>query len=391
MKNSMQEALRYFKEMGMPIKNGYIDAEALTEEQIGILKKWRDETTISGIMMPEEGDFYKSLLLAISLESQKTEEGQIQYLFGKGIGVEVALRGTIEGRRQYETQPPYRSHSDFELYDNHVSEYQKAFKELYGNQERYPETATKGLKELPAGYMDKTHEVVIIDGYEVLVPQLEILFLDKFLKKESKPRDGVYDCELLAEKYELDVNLIERYLKKYCFQVEAEQQREGAEGYKHRFARAVIRNLENEDAQADMQSAIQSVNKKISEQRKIWENSVVNGIRGTMFIDLTMEDVFINEAGEIELTEEYIQKTVTHITDITETKIATRRNTTLEELQALFARVEQKRKSVDLVGLDEYAGLAYDIKNAETLPKGTAAMKQIIAIIKKETKEKLTN
>ena len=386
MKNSMQEALRYFKEMGMPIKNGYIDAEALTEEQIEILEKWKKETDVNGIMMPEEQDFYRSVLLATSLYPQKNQEGQIQYLFGKGIGVEIALRGTIEGRRQYETQPPYRSHSDFELYDSNGS-YTEEFYRVFEAQEYYPPTETKGLKEIPEGYMDKTHETVMIDGYEVLVPQLEILFLDKFLKKESTPRDGVYDCELLAEKYELDVSLIERYLKKHCFQVEAEQQREGAEGYKKRFSEHIIRNLENEDGYADLESAIKSVNMEIQNWGKA---TVALGIRIAWFVELTTDDVFINEAGEIELTPEYIQKTIARITDKTEKDIADRRKTTLEELKALFARVEQKRKNVDLVGLDEYAGLAYDSRTVETVPKGTQAMKQAVQTIR-EGIEQQTN
>lgn len=373
MKNSMQEALRYFKEMGMPIKNGYIDVKALTEEQIEILAKWEKETEINGIMMPEEHDFYRSVLLAVSLYPQKNQKDKIQYLFGKGIGVEIALRGTIEGRRQYEMQSSYRSHSDFELYDSDGS-YTKEFYKVFGAQEYYPPTKTKGLKKIPEGHMDKTHEIVKIDGYQVLVPQLEILFLDKFLRKESTPRDGVYDCELLAEKYELDVSLIEHYLRKHCFQVAAEQQREGAEGYKKRFSAHIIRNLEKEDGYADLESAIKSVNERIKE----WENTTVAlGIRIAWFVELTADDVFINETGEIELSPEYIQRTIAHITDKTETDIADRRKVIFEELKALFSRVEQKRKNIDLVGLDEYAGLAYDSRAIETVYKGTKAMEEM--------------
>ncbi len=373
MKNNMQEALRYFKEMGMPIKNGYIDVKALTEEQIEILAKWEKETEMNGIMMPKEHDFYRSVLLAVSLYPQKNQKDKIQYLFGKGIGVEIALRGTIEGRRQYEMQSSYRSHSDFELYDSDGS-YTKEFYKVFGAQEYYPPTKTKGLKKIPEGHMDKTHEIVEIDGYQVLVPQLEILFLDKFLRKESTPRDGVYDCELLAEKYELDVSLIEHYLRKHCFQVEAEQQREGAEGYKKRFSAHIIRNLEEEDGYADLESAIKSVNERIKE----WKNATVAlGIRTAWFVELTADDVFINEIGEIELSHEYIQRTIAHITDKTETDISCRRKITLEELKALFARVEQKRKNVDLVGLDEYAGLAYDSRTVEAVCKGIKAMKEM--------------
>ena len=182
---NMQEALEYFASMGLPMKNGLIDVQSLTDEQIDLLKKWKSETSIHGIIMPKIEDFYRSVFVAISTHPQKTEDGKINYLFGKGIGVEIALRGEISGRKQFCTKPIYRSHSDFELYNTKENPYSDIFQEIFGSQEFYPESATKGLKNIPNGYMDSTYETVIVDGYEILVPQLEILFLDKFLKKEG--------------------------------------------------------------------------------------------------------------------------------------------------------------------------------------------------------------
>ena len=46
----------------------------------------------------------------------------------------------------------------------------------------------------------------------VLVPQLELLFLDKYIERESTPRTEGYDADLLARQYVLDRAKIHEYL-----------------------------------------------------------------------------------------------------------------------------------------------------------------------------------
>lgn len=373
MKNNMKEALEYFQNLGIPVKDKYIDL-SLTDEQIEALKKWKDKTQIDGIMMPEEADFYKSILLAISLEPQKNDEGQISYLFGKGIGVEIALRGNIKGREQHEIDIPYRSHSDFELYDRNVENYQKAFNELYGNQEYYPPTKTKGLQNLPEGLMDNTYETVMLDGYEVLVPQLEILFLDKFLRKENTPREEGYDCELLAEKYDLDIDLIKKYLEENYFSYTFEAEEKTCESQKQNFENKIIRILENEceTNQVELGNAIENINENIGFYQRQGIKTFWSGILSSTYLPLKITDISINENGEFVLSEEYIARTIANISDFTEQKIKSTKIDTLNELDELFIRIKNQKKELDI---NDYAELAYNNKTIGTLEQATVALK----------------
>ena len=155
------------------------------------LKQYNESTTIDGIIMPTIEDFDNKVRLAISLWPQINENEEISYLFGKGVGVELALRGKVLGREKNNHNFPYRSHSDFEIYDS--IGYERIpesgnFIHVLGAQEIYPKTATKGLHGLDESLMDSTYDVVSYQGGTYLVTCLEILFLDKWMKQESTPR-----------------------------------------------------------------------------------------------------------------------------------------------------------------------------------------------------------
>lgn len=346
MKNSMNEAMKYFKNMGIPIKNGLIDSASLTNEHIRILREWESKTEIDGIMMPQLEDFYRSVLAAISLNPQKNEEGKIRYLFGKGIGIEIALRGKVQGRNIIETEPMYRSHSDFELYDAKENVYTQYFQDIFGSQEYYPPTKTKGLRDIPEEEMDNTHEIVDLDGYEILVPKLEILFLDKFLKKEATPRESGYDCELLAERYDLDKDLVYEYLKKYYFSYKINEERRNEERTKNNLPQAIIKNLNyvmEEDNTLSIEQAIEILNNKIESFRAINKNISANGIRVDTFIPLTLQDVLMDEQGRIILTQEYIEKAIKAVSDKTNIIIENMQNEILEQLNDVFERAEKSK------------------------------------------------
>ena len=363
MENNMKKALHYFQTMGIPTKDGYIDAFNLTEEQITMLKKWRDNTIINGIMMTEEEDFYRFVLLAISLQQQKDKNGKVSYLFGSGIGVEIALRGTIKEKQIDDTEVPYRSHSGFDFY-NTLGEFNYIFKEIYKEQKYYPSTKTKGLSGIPAGYMSKNYETVIIDGYEVLIPQLEMLFLDKFLRRESNSREEGYDCELLAQRYNLDLNLIKQHLKDFYIKPMQIAKEERGEEYKQNFKAGIVKNIEMEyyleddnkeeyaDKQFALEETIRAVNEKVKVATKM--NIMCNGIRAKMFVPLTLEDVSMENNGEFLLSESYIKKSIKEISKVTEVEVNETGISTLQNLDGLFERINNQ------LGIDDYAGLAYD-------------------------------
>lgn len=216
----IKEARELFENMGIPLEEDGTISKDLSMEQIDKLKEWYNNTRDGTVQMPTEQSFYENVLLAISLFPQEENEN-INYMFGKGIGIEVAIRGNVEGRAKNDIEFPYRSHSDFEMYGMDRN-YDPQFAEIFGAQERYPTTMTKGLSDLPSELMPSTAEKVNLDGITVLVPQLELLFLDKYLKQESTPREEGIDAALLAKQYDLDYGLVYKYLLEYSIKPQIE-------------------------------------------------------------------------------------------------------------------------------------------------------------------------
>lgn len=189
-----------------------------TTEQLAQLHDWHAETSENGIDMPNMDTFTAKTLLARALMPQRDENGNILYLFGKGAGAELALQGIVANRDKTTQDVPYRTHSDFEIYTTGDGEYDSIahsdrFRAVFGGQEIYPSTKTKGLRHLPPDYLQQTAETVDYGGVEFLVPQLELQFVDKFEKaNETKERElrenGKTDAEQLAAAYPLNANTV---------------------------------------------------------------------------------------------------------------------------------------------------------------------------------------
>ena len=185
-------------------ENG-VDFEKRTD--IDKLVAYQKSTSPNGIIMPTKDILVAKVCAALMLLPQKEQNGQINYLFGKGIGIEIALLGNCPGRQTSDASFEVRSHSDFEIYDvkdDKIFDQYPEFQQVFGAQEYFPESQTKGLVDIPSGYLDKTHQVVDFYGIEVLVPSLEVLYVDKCLRTESTPRPEGYDAHLLAKKYKLN-------------------------------------------------------------------------------------------------------------------------------------------------------------------------------------------
>ena len=178
------------------------------------LKEYNDSTSINSIMMPTKREFDIKIKLAKKLWPQISETGEINYLLGKGAGVELALLGEVQNRKKNNCNFPYRSHSDFEIYDT-LGNYSQEFLTVFGAQEIYPKTRTKGLDYIPDGYMDQTYDTVIYDGESYLIPELELLFLDKYMRQEATPREEGCDAMLLLREYKLDINKINDYFERF--------------------------------------------------------------------------------------------------------------------------------------------------------------------------------
>ena len=203
-----------------------VDADGflkVPDDKVAALHAWRENTMIgSGIDMPSKDLFFQKSYLALSLWRQRGNQG-INYLMGKGAGAEMAIQGTVRGREKNMVFP-LRSHSDFELYGvaDHVGP-PVSFKEIFGGQERRPlMKSLESTDEVPLNILDHP-DVVDLGGVEVLIPELELLFLDKWMASESTPLEmngeKLTDAARLALTYQLyrakERQKIQNYLKKY--------------------------------------------------------------------------------------------------------------------------------------------------------------------------------
>lgn len=350
---AVKDAQNFFYSLGLAVENDGLVTRDPTDDQLAKLREWHDQTRDVGIDMPTEKAFYEKVLLAISLWRQQEGE-KTNYLLGKGVGVEVALRGSVAGRIKRPIEFSYRSHSDFELYavDYKAGEdganlgggpvYTEPFRRIFGSQEYFPVTKTKGLKNIPPTLLYDTAEVVDLGGVEVRIPQLELLFLDKYIVGESTPRPEGYDAELLARQYVLDRAKIHQYLDQFVIepaiaQIQAQAQRDyrgQLDGIRKNIAFA-RREFEAEEIEPTPQDLVTRINKKIQSRIDIHgtEKSIFySGICLNLWETLTPEQ--IDADGNI-IDQEFLQRLKNKAKDIEIAAIERYKNKH-QELDKLF-------------------------------------------------------
>lgn len=306
---AMNKARELFKNMDIPVEDNGMVSRDLSNGDIEKLKQWYKQTKVNGIQMPTEDAFYENVLLAVSLFPQ-SENGNINYLFGKGIGIEVALRGEVNGRKKKEIEFPYRTHSDFEMYGMD-GECEVTFKEIFGAQERYSTTKTKGLKDIETGKMHENAEEVNLDGVTVLIPQLEMLFLDKYLKQEATPRNEGIDATLLAKQYDLDFGLIHKYLFKYSIKPEMQgildkkllEKSQATKGINRFLEECTDIYLDDYDELPSPEKLCEFVNKKIS----TFSKGVKNGISMSAYEEVKPENLIDMGENRYGISNSYVK------------------------------------------------------------------------------------
>lgn len=196
-----------------------LEKEEFNYEDIKEIRKYHLDTYNEGIVISNYQEFINKIFLIVKLWPQK-EKNNINYLFGGELAIELALQGNVLNRRKNNHCYPLKKHSEIVLYD--VKEVELGdtkgsanVKDAYGNIEYYSGAETKSLSNLDKGLLDKGYDTVIINNEKILIPELEILFLDSYLQKELNPRKEGYDYELLLMEYELDTDKIINYLEEY--------------------------------------------------------------------------------------------------------------------------------------------------------------------------------
>lgn len=182
------------------------------------LRLWNIDTSIEGILMPDYDSFVEKVLMMCKLWNQK-DDNKINYLFGMGIGIELALQGNVIGRRKNNNCYPYRSHNEIFLYnvDNSNNNFynNNAFLRVFNRVELYDKKSTFVLNDMPKDLMDNNYDMVMIHNHKVLIPCLEILFLDSYLSGGMERRVEGADYELLIREYDLDIDKVISYLENY--------------------------------------------------------------------------------------------------------------------------------------------------------------------------------
>ena len=192
---------------------GIINKENYSSEDIEEIRKWNIDTSHDGIIINNYDEFITKILLTLKLWPQ-VDNNQINYLFGKGIGVELALQGNVQNRIKYNKCYPTRSHNNIDFYA--VSDVSSPnFYQVFGTPTIYPTSNTSVLEALPSNMLYETKEIVSINNHQIYIPELEILFLDKYLNRELIHRKEGYDYELLMHEYDLNVDKILNYLEEY--------------------------------------------------------------------------------------------------------------------------------------------------------------------------------
>ena len=185
---------------------------------IETLKKWNLDTTVDGVYMPDYDTFLNKVLLIIELYAQK--EDKINYLFGMGLAIELALQGNVYKRKKNNNCYSYRPHNSLYLYnvdkqDNSFYNNDNALFKVFNNICIFDKQNTVNLHNLEYSYFDNNYDIVYLCNKKIYIPKLEILFLDSYLSKQSSSRDGVHDYELLLNEYDLNLDEIIRYIENY--------------------------------------------------------------------------------------------------------------------------------------------------------------------------------
>ncbi|MEW6722533.1 MAG: hypothetical protein AB1324_04685 [Candidatus Micrarchaeota archaeon] len=256
----VREARAYFKGLGLKVGQDGLVARDLGPSLVRKLAEWHKSSSGAfdggglGLEMPTATDFYRKVYLAVSLWRQYEDE-RTPYLLGKGVGVEIALRGGIAGRRKSPLEFSFRTHSDFEFYavEYKTDEtganirgenvYPEVFLEVFGAQEYFPPTKTKGLCGLPPDLLIRSAEEVDFGGIPIRIPNLELLFLDKFLAPGIKERPEGSDAEVLARQYKLDNEAVLTQLDRYHIKPAIERELMGMKEYPQKQFESIKRNI----------------------------------------------------------------------------------------------------------------------------------------------------
>lgn len=281
-------------------------SKEIEDSDIDSLRLWNIDSSIDGVNMPDYDSFIDKILVINKLWKQMGED-TINYLFGMGIGIELALQGNVIGRRKNNNCYPYRPHNEIYLYN--VNRVNNNLYKVFNNIKVYNKNSTFVLSDMPSDLMDNNYDMVMIHNHKVLIPCLEILFLDSYLSGGMDKRVEGADYELLIREYELDLDKVISYLENYYINPLINNGDSKYDGLVDEQISAIERIL-NTGKRADR--SLFSLEEQISSY-PTGNNLKYAGIYVDLWIPLDVDSVIYKKGGYKIIDENYIEKLKTRV------------------------------------------------------------------------------
>jgi hypothetical protein len=298
------------------------------------------------VLINNEQEFDETIKKAITLWPQ-FENGKINYLLGKGIGTEIALKGEALNRKKNHNNFSFRTHSDLELYDAKSYDYPDDFVKEFGAQEIFLPTEMKALRNLPPNLMDENFDIVEYKGNKYGILNFELLFLEKYLRKENTPRKEGYDAILLAKEYDLNIDKVLEYYYNYFYAYE-------------------MKKINEKSNPERINDVISSINKLIAEEKNHLEDDDILVNKDTLHNHLSSLIQMLKQNHIIKygldpdiLPDDLLLKEVNGIYQISENQ--------REEILSLMA--QSKQKESDVLNQQRYniEHLLYSLRNNKNI------------------------
>ena len=285
-----------------------LEKKDFTYEDIKDIRKYHLDTYNEGIVISNYQEFINKIILITKLWPQE-QNNKINYLFGSEIAIELALQGNVLNRRKNNHCYPLKKHGEIVLYDTKIidlgdTKESANIKNAFGNIECYNYTNTKVLSGLEKELLDKNHDTVILNNEKILIPELEILFLDSYLQKELNPRKEGYDYELLLMEYELDTEKIINYLEEYYIKPKINNDKRYYDELLEKQVKAIERILNNG---GKIITNLENLESQVNLFPK-GKNMTYAGILIDLWIPLTMNNIVYKNKYYVIEDNKYIEK-----------------------------------------------------------------------------------
>ena len=179
---------------------------------------------------------------------------------------------------------------------------------VFNNIRIYNKNCTFILSDMPYDLMDNNYDMVMIHNHKILIPCLELLFLDSYLSGGMDRRVEGADYELLIREYELDSDKVVSYLENYYINPLINNDNKYDNLVEEQIS--AIERILNTGKRADR--SLFSLEEQISSY-PVGNNLKYAGIYVDLWIPLDVDSVIYKKGGYKIIDENYIEKLKTRV------------------------------------------------------------------------------